>query len=495
MSANTIPKLQTVRCSVCGGGRVHYAFSFRNARVLQCADCKFTARTEPAVLHSALKDAASALAARNGGIASIVAQIAPQASQSTTFRVADWQSDGNVELFGTDGIVVSVGQLDAFTNPLDSLKNLRNRLKPGEPIVFAYSDIRRAGTEVGSAIWERLTGERNAYIDTQTALTVLYRAGFSCHAARRLRRRVSLQHFLTQDASDLVYSKWRRRILYLIPQFLRRSIHVTSRSSDVAILATPRISDRPLVSVIVPVYNEAATVARVLNAILRVEFEGADTELVVVESNSTDGSREIVQSFANHPRVTCLFEDRPRGKGHATRLGLDRARGDIFIIQDADLEYDIEDYHSLVDPIICGHEAFVLGSRHGGRNHWKLRQFGKPLLSQFYNLAHVLVTAYINILFRLRLRDPQTMYKVCRRDCIHGIHFDGNYFNFDYELLLKIVRKGYIPTEVPVNYRSRSHAEGKKIRMWRDAPLGLLMITKLRLAPISRFLKIGERID
>ncbi len=87
------------------------------------------------------------------------------------------------------------------------------------------------------------------------------------------------------------------------------------------------------------------------------------------------------------------------------------------------------------------------------------------------------------------------MFKVCRRDCVEGIGFHANYFNFDYELLLKVVRKGYTPVEVPVNYRSRSHAEGKKIRMWRDAPLGLWMITKLRMTPLSRFLRIGEPIE
>jgi len=247
--------------------------------------------------------------------------------------------------------------------------------------------------------------------------------------------------------------------------------------------------------VIVPVYNEAPTVAKVIDAVLRVQLVGAQIQIVIVESNSTDGSREIVQRYATHPRVTCIFEERPRGKGHATRCGLDHARGDILLIQDADLEYDIEDYVSLLNPIIRGHEAFVVGSRHGGRQHWKLRQFTKPFLAAFYNLAHVLVTSYINVLFRLNLRDPQSMFKVCRRDCIEGIGFRANYFNFDYELLLKVVRKGYTPVEVPVNYRSRSHAEGKKIRMWRDAPLGLWMITKLRLTPLARFLHIGEPIE
>jgi glycosyltransferase involved in cell wall biosynthesis len=250
-----------------------------------------------------------------------------------------------------------------------------------------------------------------------------------------------------------------------------------------------------LLSVIVPVFDEAATVKTVIDSVLGIHLEGAQIELIVVESNSNDGSREIVQGYANHPRVACIFEDSPQGKGHAIREGLHHARGDVLIIQDADLEYDFEDYHSLVEPILRGREAFILGSRHGGRNHWKLRRFTKPLLAGLYNLAHVLVTAYINVLFGLGLRDPQTMFKVFRRDCMEGIEFSGNYFNFDYELLLKIVRKGYKPTEIPVNYRSRSHAEGKKIRMWRDAPLGLWTITKLRFTPLSSFLVFGDPVE
>lgn len=492
-----LAKLQAVRCPVCGSGRMHYAFSIRHTRVLQCGDCRFTARSEPNATLSAFSGsvAAEALAARLGGLEAAIRQILPEKTPAATLRVADWRPDSSVDLAQDHGLVVSVGQLDAFANPMPALRALRAHLADAEPVVFVYSDIRRFGAPLGGRVWERLIGERNAYLDTHTALTLLFRAGYRALGVCRLRRRVPLDHFLAEDGEDLVSSRWRRRLLRLVPAGLRRSIRVDSRTADVAILATRRETDEPLISVIVPVYNEARTVAQVLDAVLRVEIDGAAIEVVVVESNSTDGSREIVRRYADHPRVRCFFEDRPRGKGHATRLGLAEARGDIILIQDADLEYDIEDYHSLLDPIVRGEQAMVLGSRHGGRNHWKLRQFSKPLLAGFYNLAHVLVTAYINILFRLNLRDPQTMFKVCRRDCIEGITFHGAYFNFDYELLLKVVRKGFAPVEVPVNYRSRSHAEGKKIRMWRDAPLGLWMITVLRLTPLRRFLGRGERIE
>lgn len=487
--------LQTTRCPVCHDGRVHYSFSMQGVRVLQCASCNFTFRTEappPATTGAA---AAAALNARFGNLAALARHLLPDEPLQMP-RIADWQPDGSVRLpDGPARLVLSAGQLDATANPLPSLRSLREQLGPEDQVVFVHADIRHTGTEVGSREWEQRVGQRNAYLDTPAALTVLYRAGFRCRGLRRLTRRVTLDDLVANPAGDLVVNSWRRRLLRLLPPFLRRTVMVDAPTADVAILASPRPADAPAISVVVPVFNEAPYVGFLLDAVLRVEFPGAPLEVVIVESNSTDGSREIVQGYASHPRVRCFYEDRPQGKGHATRLGLSHARGDILVIQDADLEYDIEDYHSLIEPILHGHEALVLGSRHGGRKHWKLRQFGKPLLAKFYNLAHVLVTAYINVLFGLQLRDPQTMYKVCRRDCIEGIAFHGDHFDFDYELLLKVVRKGYQPVEVPVNYRSRSHAEGKKLYMLRDAPLGLWMITKLRFTPLRRFLTIGEPFE
>jgi hypothetical protein len=492
--------LTTKLCPVCFGNRVHYAFSCQGDRVLQCSECNFTFNTSPDASHPEGNGGETAInrSAQLGGLAEIVSQIIPGKSFSDEeIRAVNWHSDGRVVLApraSECNVVLSVGQLDASNDPLPMLKQLWAQLSPSDTAVFVYRDIRRAGVAIGSLEWEQMTGRRHAYLDAHTALTILHRSGFRCQGVRRLRRRVSLQQLIENEGNHLVNGRL-DRLFRLLPKPLRRVIRMNALSADVAILAVPRPADAPEISVVVPVYNEAPTLAKLLDQVLRVEFQDARVEVIIVESNSTDGSKEIVQGYASHPRVTCLFEDRPRGKGHATRLGLARAKGDVIIIQDADLEYDIEDYHGLIDPILSGHAAFVLGSRHGGRNHWKLRQFGKPLLSKFYNLAHVLVTAYINIFFGLNLRDPQTMYKVCRRDCIEGLTFYGAYFNFDYELLLKIVRKGYKPIEIPVNYRSRSHAEGKKIRMWRDAPLGLLMITKLRFTPLRRFLGIGDPIE
>ncbi len=239
-----------------------------------------------------------------------------------------------------------------------------------------------------------------------------------------------------------------------------------------------------LVTVIVPVYNEGATVAEALERLLRKRIDGVTFQVVIVESRSTDGSREIVQSFAGRSGVALVLEDRPLGKGHAVRAGLTRARGDIVMIQDADLEYDVDDYDALLEPIRRGEATFTLGSRHG-RQSWKLRRFDdQPLRAFVLNGAHWMFTALIDASLGVWLRDPFTMYKVFRRECLDGLTFRCNRFDFDWELLIKLVRKGHIPVEIPVNYRSRSFGEGKKIRILRDPLTWIVALVRARFGPL-----------
>jgi glycosyltransferase involved in cell wall biosynthesis len=241
-----------------------------------------------------------------------------------------------------------------------------------------------------------------------------------------------------------------------------------------------------VLSVIVPAYNEAATFGTLLERLLRKSVPGLDIEVLVVESNSSDGTREIAENYKDHPRVKLIFENRPQGKGHAVRTGLKAASGDYLLIQDGDLEYDLEDYDALLEPLIAGRTAFVLGSRHGGRNVLKMRQFaGEHGLSIFFNFGHWFFTTLLNVMYLQRLRDPFTMFKVFRRDCLFGLEFECDGFDFDFELLIKLILKGYQPIELPVNYRSRSFKEGKKVRMFRDPLTWLKALTRLRFAKIN----------
>ena len=237
-------------------------------------------------------------------------------------------------------------------------------------------------------------------------------------------------------------------------------------------------------SVIVPIYNEAATVRQSLDAILAKTVPGWTLQIIMVESNSTDGTRPIVQTYATHPRVTLILEDRPRGKGHAVRAGLAHATGDVILIQDADLEYDLNDYDTLLAPLAAGRQEFVLGSRHG-EGGWAIRKFSdQPFQALILNLAHWGFTLLINVALFIWLKDPFTMYKVFRRECLEGLTFECNRFDFDWELLMKLVRKGHRPIEIPISYKSRSFKEGKKISMFRDPLTWLWAVVKYRFVKL-----------
>lgn len=235
-----------------------------------------------------------------------------------------------------------------------------------------------------------------------------------------------------------------------------------------------------VLSVIVPIFNERETVKPALDVLLAKRIPNWSLQIILVESNSTDGTREIVLGYEGLPGVVILLEDRPRGKGHAVRTGLAHATGDVILIQDADLEYDVDDYDVLLAPIATGRQGFVLGSRHGGGG-WAIRKFeDQPLHAFVLNMAHWSFTLMLNASLGIWLRDPFTMYKVFRRDCIAGLKFECNRFDFDWELLMKLVRRGHRPIEIPITYKSRSFKEGKKVTMIRDPLTWIAALIKYR---------------
>ena len=247
------------------------------------------------------------------------------------------------------------------------------------------------------------------------------------------------------------------------------------------------LNSRPevTVSVIIPVYNEIATARAALDALVAKRIAGYDLQLIIIESNSTDGSRDVVLSYRGEPGVNVILEDAPRGKGHAVRAGLAAAKGDIVMIQDADLEYDLGDYEKLLAPIAAGKQAFVLGSRHSSQAGWAIRKFtDQKVHALVLNLAHWTFTFMINASLGIWLSDPFTMYKVFRRDCITGLKLECNRFDFDWELLIKLVRKGYRPVEIPVSYTSRSFKAGKKVSMVRDPITWMWALLKYRFTPL-----------
>jgi glycosyltransferase involved in cell wall biosynthesis len=244
------------------------------------------------------------------------------------------------------------------------------------------------------------------------------------------------------------------------------------------------------VSIIIAVYNEANTVATLLDRVWAQPIPATGSEIIIVESNSTDGSRQAVADFVDRhagdssKRIQVIYQDKPRGKGHAIRAGFAAATGDILLIQDADLEYDVADYPDLLRPILEGRAAFVLGSRHMGPDSWKIRKFANSgLQSVVMNMGGKLFHGFFNALFASHLTDPTSMYKVFRADCLVGLSFTCERFDFDFELLGKLMRAGFYPLEIPVSYKSRGFDEGKKIRVFRDPLTWVVAILKCRFAP------------
>jgi glycosyltransferase involved in cell wall biosynthesis len=236
-------------------------------------------------------------------------------------------------------------------------------------------------------------------------------------------------------------------------------------------------------SVIMPVYNEYATASKALEALLSRSLPGLTKEVIVVESNSSDGTRDLVLRYRDHPEVNLVLQEQARGKGNAVRAGLKVATGDIVLIQDADLEYDLDDYDQLLEPLLTFRTSFVLGSRHS--RGWKIRVFNdQPVIAGIFNLGHMILLGFFNLLYRRNLRDPFTMFKVFRTDCLHGLRLECDRFDFDLELVIKLIRKGYLPVEIPVNYRARSFSEGKKVSPLRDPLTWVRAMAKYRFVSI-----------
>ena len=241
-----------------------------------------------------------------------------------------------------------------------------------------------------------------------------------------------------------------------------------------------------LLSVVVPVFNECKTLEKcikdlfgVLNTIDR------PYEVYIIESNSTDGSRELINRMKNEYDFELILEDKPKGKGFAVRSGLNLISGDVFTIFDVDGEYDPIDLLDLIKPIESGKTSFVLGSRHS--DSWALRRLKNQSLRTFLmNVAHLLFTKLINSLFKSKLKDPFTMYKVIRTSVFKNIYLRSNRFDLDWELVCLALRLGSKPIELPVNYVSRNFDEGKKIRFFYDPVTWMFALFRFKFMPINQ---------
>jgi len=221
-------------------------------------------------------------------------------------------------------------------------------------------------------------------------------------------------------------------------------------------------------SVVIPVYNEKNTIGEVLR---RVRMVDLPKEVIIVDDCSTDGTREFLQGLAPSDDLTIILQPRNAGKGAALRAGFRRVRGDIVIVQDADLEYDPAEYPVLIQPIIAGKADVVFGSRFLGGPH--------RVLLFWHSVGNRILTTLSNMMTDLNLTDMETCYKVFRTDVLGRFELRENRFGFEPEFTAKIARARCRVYEVPISYSGRDYSEGKKIG-WKDGVAALFFIMKYR---------------
>jgi glycosyltransferase involved in cell wall biosynthesis len=224
-------------------------------------------------------------------------------------------------------------------------------------------------------------------------------------------------------------------------------------------------------SVVMPVYNEQATLRRVVERVLSV---GLDIELLCVDDGSTDGSRETLADLQKqYPGIRAFLQPRNMGKGAALRLGIEQATGDYLIIQDADLEYDPHDYPLLLGPLESGQADVVYGSRFLGGGPHRVLYF-------WHFVGNWFLTLVSNMITNLNMSDMETCYKAFRREVIQSIPLEEDRFGFEPEITVKIAKRQLRVYEVGISYWGRTYAEGKKIG-WRDGVRALWCLLKYAL--------------
>lgn len=222
-------------------------------------------------------------------------------------------------------------------------------------------------------------------------------------------------------------------------------------------------------SIVIPVFNERNTIKEILRRVRQVDLGDLEREIVIVDDGSSDGTRNIL-AMEEDSGTRVIYHPENRGKGAAVRTGFAAASGDLILIQDADLEYDPEDYPKLLEPVLKGKAQVVYGSRFTGPR--------KNMLFWHF-VGNRFLALMTNILFNTTLSDMETCYKLFTRESLEGIELKSNHFEIEPEVTAKILKKRIRIYEVPISYTGREMEEGKKIT-WRDGFPALWTLVKYR---------------
>ena len=226
-------------------------------------------------------------------------------------------------------------------------------------------------------------------------------------------------------------------------------------------------------SIIVPVYNEEKTLEKIIERVIKVMIPGITKEIILVDDCSTDNTSKIIKKITSkHKNVKALYHEKNKGKGAAIRTAIPLVSGEVVVIQDGDLEYDPEDFKKLIKPILNKESKVVYGSRMLGTR--------KGFLIRSHYYGNKFLTLITKILYRQKITDMETCYKMMDTSILKGIKFESNRFDFEPEITSKIIKKGYKIIEVPISYNCRSFKEGKKIN-WKDGMIAIYKLFKYRL--------------
>jgi hypothetical protein len=506
------------RCQICGEEKQDYLRAFDGVSLWQCPGCdllsaraevgermtpsttgidhkQHAAWTEGRTLSDAFRRYLEILKERDPHASKVILvaaadrpfrRIAEESGMQVSLELSSMELEGaQPEVEPADAVLI-VYQLERSSNPDLVLRKAHGMLRPGGTVLLVIPSLDSRSARLFGESWTEWRPEVNWYFDNNNIQSLLWKSGFNELQWVPDTRWFTLSHIHARAAVFPKTGLTRSIMLaYRILPSRLHEIRFRLPTSGIVLSARKAIAPgRPLLSIVVPVYNESSTFPMLFDELARKQIDGVDKEIVVIESNSSDNSRQLVLAHQDDPGVKVILQGKARGKGNAVREGLGQATGDVVLIQDADLEYDLNDYEALLEPVVSYKRPFVLGSRHAGR--WKMRRFNDAEhLSVYFNMGHVLFTMLLNLLYGQHMKDPFTMFKVFRRDCLHNLKLECNRFDFDFELVIKLIRKGYTPLEIPVNYNSRSFKEGKKVNMFWDPWTWLVASFKYRFSRIT----------